>query len=65
MEQQQDFFTLLLLEGSTGAERKEFLGGEGQKEFAPEEIKHTSRKSDPRTLLQENNFEIIPAIVLS
>ena len=53
------------MEGSTGVERGNFLGGEGQKEFAPEEIKHTSRKSDPRTLLQENNFEIIPAIVLS
>ena len=31
---------LLLVEGSTGGERKEFLGGEGQKEFAPEEMEH-------------------------
>ena len=40
VEQERDFFTLLLVEGSTGAERKEFLGGEGQKEFAPEEMEH-------------------------
>ena len=40
MEQEGDFFTLLLVEGSTGAERKEFFGGEGQKEFAPEEMEH-------------------------
>ena len=40
MEQEWDFFMLLLVEGSTGAERKEFLGGEGQKEFAPEEMEH-------------------------
>ena len=31
---------LLLVEGSTGGEQKEFLGGEGQKEFAPEEMEH-------------------------
>ena len=35
-----EFFSLLLLEGSTGAEQKEFFGGEGQKEFAPEEMEH-------------------------
>ena len=40
MEQERDFFMLLLVEGSTGGERKEFLGGEGQKEFAPEEMEH-------------------------
>ena len=40
MEQERDFFTLLLVEGSTGVERKEFLGVEGQKEFAPEEMEH-------------------------
>ena len=40
VEQEQDFFTLLLMEGSTGAERKEFWGVEGQKEFAPEEMEH-------------------------
>ena len=40
MEQEWDFFTLLLMEGSTGAERKEFWGVEGQKEFAPEEMEH-------------------------
>ena len=28
------------MEGSTGAERKEFWGVEGQKEFAPEEMEH-------------------------
>ena len=39
-EQERDFFMLLLVEGSTGGERKEFLGGEGQKEFAPEEMEH-------------------------
>ena len=40
MEQERDFITLLLMEGSTGAERKEFLGVEGRKEFAPEEMEH-------------------------
>ena len=40
MEQERDFFMLLLVEGSTGGERKEFLGGEGQKEFAPVEMEH-------------------------
>ena len=40
VEQERDFFTLLHVEGSTGAERKEFFGGEGQKEFAPEEMEH-------------------------
>ena len=40
MEQERDFFMLLLVEGSTGGEQKEFLGGEGQKEFAPEEMEH-------------------------
>jgi len=40
VEQERDFFMLLLVEGSTGGERKEFLGGEGQKEFAPEEMEH-------------------------
>ena len=40
MEQERDFFMLLLEEGSTGAELKEFLGGEGQKELAPEEMEH-------------------------
>ena len=40
MEQERDFFTLLLMEGSTGAERKEFWGVEGQKEFAPGEMEH-------------------------
>ena len=40
MEQERDFFMLLLVEGSTGAERKEILGVEGRKEFAPEEMEH-------------------------
>ena len=41
VEQEQDFFMLLLEEGSTGAERKEeFLGGEGQEEFAPKDMEH-------------------------
>ena len=40
MEQERDFFMLLLVEGSTGGEWKEFLGGEGQKEFAPKEMEH-------------------------
>ena len=40
VEQERDFFMLLLEEGSTGAELKEFLGGEGQKELAPEEMEH-------------------------
>ena len=40
VEQERDFFMLLLVEGSTGAERKEFLGGEGQEEFAPKEMEH-------------------------
>ena len=40
MEQERDFFTLLLMEGSTGAERENFLGVEGRKEFAPEVIEH-------------------------
>ena len=40
MEQERDFFTLLLMEGSTGAERENFLGVEGQKEFAPEVMEH-------------------------
>ena len=31
---------LLLVEGSTGVERENVLGGEGQKEFAPEEMEH-------------------------
>ena len=40
MEQEWDFFMLLLVEGSTGVERENVLGGEGQKEFAPEEMEH-------------------------
>ena len=59
MEQEWDFFTLLLMEGSTGAERKEFLGVEGRKEFAPEEMEHIQVCTYPshiKTLLIESHF---------
>ena len=57
MEQERDFFMLLLVEGSTGGERKEFLGGEGQKEFAPEEMEHIQVCSDSFRNCQDSRLK--------
>ena len=52
---------LLLVEGSTGGEQKEFLGGEGQKEFAPDEMEQIQVRRQFKSMLGTLTIKLIIA----